>query len=44
MAKKIKQEWISFYEDGKRYMQCKHCKSEYVDLILDVLKKEIYSC
>ena len=30
MAKKQKQEWISFYEDGTRYMQCKHCQSEYV--------------
>ena len=30
MAKKQQQEWMSFYEDGKRYMQCKHCQSEYV--------------
>ena len=30
MAKKSKQEWISFHEDGRRYMQCKHCQSEYV--------------
>ena len=29
MVKKNK-EYISFYEDGKRYMQCKHCQSEYV--------------
>ena len=29
MVKK-KQEWISFYEDGKRFMQCKVCQSEYV--------------
>ena len=27
---KQKQEWISFHEDGKRYMQCKICRSEYV--------------
>ena len=27
---KQKQEWMSFHEDGKRFMQCKHCKSEYV--------------
>jgi len=27
---KQKQEWISFHEDGKRYMQCKVCQSEYV--------------
>jgi ribosomal protein S27E len=30
MAKKQKQEWMTFHEGGKRYMQCKHCKSEYV--------------
>ena len=30
MAKKQKQEWMSFHEGEKRYMQCKHCKSEYV--------------
>jgi len=30
MAKKSKQEWISFHEDGKRFMQCKVCQSEYV--------------
>ena len=29
MVKK-KQEWISFHEDGKRFMQCKVCQSEYV--------------
>ena len=27
---KQKQEWISFYEDGNRFMQCKVCQSEYV--------------
>ena len=27
---KQKQEWMSFYEDGKRFMQCKVCQSEYV--------------
>ena len=30
MAKKTKQEWISFHEDGNRFMQCKVCQSEYV--------------
>ena len=30
MAKKSKQEWMSFHEDGKRFMQCKVCQSEYV--------------
>ena len=29
MVKK-KQEWMSFHEGGKRYMQCKVCQSEYV--------------
>ena len=29
MVKKNK-EYMSFHEDGKRFMQCKHCKSEYV--------------
>ena len=29
MVKK-KQKWMSFHEDGKRFMQCKVCKSEYV--------------
>jgi hypothetical protein len=27
---KQKQEWMSFHEDGKRFMQCKRCQSEYV--------------
>jgi hypothetical protein len=31
MAKKKKQEWISFYENGTRYMLCKHCQSDYVE-------------
>ena len=30
MSKKNKQEWISFIEDGIRWMICKHCQSEYV--------------
>ena len=30
MSKKNKQEWISFTEDGQRWMICKHCQSEYV--------------
>ena len=29
MVKK-KQEWMSFYEGGKRFMLCKRCQSEYV--------------
>ena len=27
---KNKKEYTSFHEDGVRYMQCKHCLSEYV--------------
>jgi len=30
MSKKKKQEWMSFVEDGQRYMICKVCQSEYV--------------
>ena len=29
MSKKKKQEWMSFVEDGQRYMICKVCQSEY---------------
>ena len=29
MSKKNKKKWISFHEDGKRFMLCKHCQSEY---------------
>jgi len=29
MAKKKKQEWMSFVEDGQRWMICKKCQSEY---------------
>jgi len=32
MSKKNKQEWISFVEDGQRWMICKHCQSEYVQV------------
>ena len=30
MSKKQKQNWISFTENGQRWMICKHCQSEYV--------------
>ena len=36
MVKK-KQEYSSFHEDGKRYMQCKHCQSEYVQTSEDAV-------
>ena len=29
MSKKTKQKWISFEEDGQRWMICKVCQSEY---------------
>ena len=32
MSRKKKQEWISFIEDGVRWMICKHCQSEYVQV------------
>ena len=32
MSKKNKQEWITFVEDGQRWMICKHCQSEYVQV------------
>ena len=30
MSRKKKQDWISFHEDGIRWMICKVCESEYV--------------
>ena len=41
---KQKQEWISFHEDGKRYMQCKHCLSEYVSTSEDAVAVTCSSC
>ena len=32
MSKKNKQEWLSFTEKGQRWMICKHCQSEYVQV------------
>ena len=32
MSKKNKQQWISFTESGIRYMECKVCQSEYVQV------------
>ena len=32
MVKKQKQEWISFHEGGKRFMQCKVCQSDYIQV------------
>ena len=44
MVKKKKQEWMSFHEDGKRYMQCKHCKSEYVQTSDDAVAVTCSMC
>ena len=44
MAKKSKQEWISFHEDGVRYMQCKHCLSEYVQTSEDTVAVTCWKC
>ena len=41
---KQKQEWISFHEDGKRYMQCKHCKSEYVSVSENIVAVTCSMC
>ena len=43
MVKK-KQEWMSFHEDGKRFMQCKHCKSEYVQTSDDAVAVTCSMC
>ena len=43
MVKK-KQEWMSFHEDGKRYMQCKHCLSEYVSVSENIVAVTCSSC
>ena len=44
MSKKAKQEWISFYEDGKRFMLCKHCQSEYVTVNEDTVAVTCSMC
>ena len=44
MVKKQKQEWISFHEDGVRYMQCKHCLSEYVSTSEDAVAVTCSMC
>ena len=41
---KQKQEWISFHEDGKRFMQCKVCQSEYVQTGEDTVAVTCHMC
>ena len=43
MVKK-KQEWMSFHEDGKRFMQCKVCQSEYVSVNENIVAVTCSSC
>ena len=43
MVKKNK-EYMSFHEDGKRYMQCKHCLSEYVQTSEDAVAVTCHRC
>ena len=43
MVKK-KQEWISFHEDGNRFMQCKVCQSEYVQTGEDSVAVTCHMC
>ena len=43
MVKK-KKEYASFHEDGKRYMQCKHCLSEYVSVSENIVAVTCSSC
>tara|TARA_B100000287_G_C20540854_1_gene744587 strand:+ start:541 stop:960 length:420 start_codon:yes stop_codon:yes gene_type:complete len=42
--KKQKQEWMTFTENGERYMQCKHCQSEYVKVDSDVVAVTCSHC
>ena len=43
MVKK-KKEYTSFHEDGIRYMQCKHCLSEYVQTGEDTAAVTCWKC
>ena len=43
MVKKNK-EYMSFHEGGKRYMQCKHCLSEYVSVSENIVAVTCSRC
>ena len=43
MVKK-KKEYTSFHENGKRYMQCKHCLSEYVSVSENIVAVTCSRC
>ena len=42
--KKQKKEWMTFTENGERFMQCKHCQSEYVRVDSDVVAVTCSHC
>ena len=42
--KKKKQEWLTFTEKDKRFMQCQHCRSEYVSVEPDVVAVTCSHC
>ena len=44
MAKKNKQQWMSFIEDGERLMICKVCQSEYVTVENDTVAVTCSNC
>ena len=44
MVKKQIQEWINFYENGKRFMLCKRCQLEYVETSEDAIAVTCSKC
>ncbi len=40
----VKREWMSFHENGKRFMQCKVCQSEYVQTGEDTIAVTCSMC
>ena len=44
MSKKNKQQWMSFKEDGERWMICKVCQSEYVRVDNDTVAVTCSNC
>ena len=44
MSRKPKQEWISFVEDGQRWMICKSCQSEYCKVDDNAISITCSSC
>ena len=44
MTKKIKRKWMSFVEKGQKWMICKICQSEYVDVDEDTAAVTCSDC